>query len=488
MRLILFLLACVPLSAEAAGRTLRAGGLVFKFKASPVGNLVYQLDCLAEGGRGCGEAYLALWTEKLGWSAPDEAAIARWRALRDRYDLYPEPARKSTRDTLTIASLQAEDWVAYRKSLAKVMTPQDVQRAMDTFDRFRGRFDPWWKAEGRRQADTASRQFSELIERKELGAFLAKAARFYGAQLTKDAALSFDILVRPQFKSEHMSATQIADHSLIESLVGEDPEGRIDVVVHELCHYFHQSRSAEDKTRLKEAFAAAPQDYSVAALGLLDEALAAAIGNGLVEKMVVPPEKFQELLRGKNRLYANTEVNAMAIALLAPVDKALQEGRSLTDPSFVSAYLKAFSAALGPRASSPMAWFRVMAVAYDDVLKDAASRFGRAMESNSISSSSPVDSEESRGPFENAPGLSGAVFVSSGTLGELKSWEAILGAGAVDRLREEAARRKAFVYGFRRSPKAYIFAFVGPDKTSLESVIDDFARRPSVFTGLAPAP
>src|SRR5205085_629617 len=67
-------------------RTIPGKALTFELDASPIANLVYELDCMSGALHHCSDAaYREFWKDKLGWNADDDEALERWRALTRRY-------------------------------------------------------------------------------------------------------------------------------------------------------------------------------------------------------------------------------------------------------------------------------------------------------------------------------------------------------------------------------------------------------------------
>src|SRR5262249_47997905 len=83
--LILALSPAAPAGAKELPRLPPPDGLVLVFRASPVSNLVYHLNCLAGVGSCTAKAYRDFWNAR-SWSADDEKTIARWGALMKKYE------------------------------------------------------------------------------------------------------------------------------------------------------------------------------------------------------------------------------------------------------------------------------------------------------------------------------------------------------------------------------------------------------------------
>jgi len=492
---LLLLALCAPARAKEIGRLTSTNGLVLVFRVSPVGNLVYHLNCLADIGSCTKDVYQGFWNGQ-GWSPRDADAVARWGELMRKYNKdaesdqppsrAPVPIRIGTVDLLEKirnAGFGAESWDEYASGLSRLMTQADARETIALTSRFRDRFYRWWAEEGRARAEASAGDLKDLAVKKELPEFYAKVARFYGYIPPPGTTVEFDVMSQPRSNVQRSSGEQVRSQSIIETVPEEKAEDRIDVVSHELFHYFYEAAPRGARERLVKGFSDAPQPYAFAAYGLLNEALATALGQGLVSRMVLSPEKFAEMLSEKNRLYADPEINDAAKALIEPLDGWLARGVTIGQAKFLGEYLNAVSAGLGPRVISPRAWFRNVELVYAPELKTAKDRFTALLPSNSVWSYT-LDESGERIFFEQHPGLSGALFLRPRDTAVLRSWSGVLGEKAVNDIIDLTARRAGFVYGAKRSDKAYIYVFVGKDAASVSRLVEDFALAPAMFSGL----
>ncbi len=490
------LLAVAPARAKEIGRLQTKDGLVLVFRVSPSANLAYQLNCLSGNGSCAKENFRAFW-DRQGLSARDRAALDSWGRLHARYDKQMDLDEESdsvalplngasidVREKLRIAAYRADSWNEFAGSLGLLMSQEDARATLAAAGPFHERFDAWWAREGRASAEDAAEKLMALIEKRGLAELYSKVAKFYGYSYPNGTTVEFDIVAQPSRGNGHSSGEQIEDHSVVEIVPGEDMEHRIDVVSHELFHYFYESAGTGERRKLINAFAAAAEPYSLAAYGLLNEALATALGQGLVSRLVMPPADFKRYFEGKDTLYAESEVNDAAKALVDPVDEALSRGTRLTDASFVEEYLRAVSAGLGPRLSSPRVWFRSCALVFGLGMNAAKDRFQELAHSNSVWGYSFGDSP--RRQLETYSGLSGALFLKLDDVADLESWRGIVEPGDLAKLKELALKGKPFVYGIKRSDKAYLYVFSGPDAASLEPLIKSFFEAPAMFAGTRP--
>ena len=221
---------------------------------------------------------------------------------------------------------------------------------------------------------------------------MTRAARFYAAPLAKGTPIDFDLVVLPG-KSEWTSGEQMLAHGVIELLADEKPEARMDVVCHELFHFFFNARTPAQQASLAARFTSSSDPLAVIAYFLLDESVATALGNGVVNHVVNPPDYAK---RSKKELgfYGNHAIDATAKGLLARAKEDPTLGPPLDSPELVSALVAAAHDAVGddPR---PIEYLHTYAAESDEGWWDETMKVtGRAANSNNEHRSSPFDGGE----------------------------------------------------------------------------------------------
>lgn len=494
----LLLGAAAPPAARALEKDVGGPALAFALRASPVANLTYQLDCMAYLEHCSRAAYRALWGEKLQWGAEDDKRLEAWRALKLAYQgtirfeeegtemapgfpLLQDPVVQ-LEEKVRIAALQARTMDELGANLRLVMRPPDAARAVEILSALWPRFLGWWESAGLATAGPFIDQSAALIEAQGLVEFTLKVARFYQARLPRRAVVPIHVMVRPRTDQGSSNGERLEDQALIEVIEGERAEDRMDVVAHELFHYFHASADLAQAAALARGFVTAAHPASVAAAALVDEALATALGNGLVGRMLTPPEKFARCLARDECLYNDRVVDRAAKALMPVVERYLAEGKTLFSPSFPADFLEA--AALVLAEAGPALYLRTVTVAFDPPFQAAKEALTRAAQSGAVWSSSPVEGPRVLRRLDEYPHLSGVVFVAPKDLGRLAPWEPLLGKATLRKVRAEARRWGAFAFGVRRSPKAYLFVFVAPDGPAAERLVGEFLKCPSASEGV----
>ena len=496
MLAIVALLGAAPIIASPQ----EPSAVAIRVAVSEIANLTYQLDCLAGLTHGSAEAYRELWREELGWSREDDAALDRWRETRRRYvktvDIaeaapdglaYPDdlfaPGTLDLGRRLRIAGYRAADVAAYRRDVALVTLATDAETLGGTLEHFRPRFGAWWQRSARPHLETFSAGLTRLVAEKRLDRLTASVARFYGVASDASLAIEIHLLARPRRAGPTTFGEQVENYALVEVLPGEQPEERVDVVFHELFHYLYGRMAEDRKLALRRAFIASPDPAALATFNVFDEAIATALGNGIVLERVKGDEALARAMSKEGSLYNDPFVERVAKRLLPFVEEKLAKGAALDEP-FVATYVAEAGAALGEERGSPLLALKMYSLVFEShELRSLHGAFANAVRPR-LAGASVGFGPESRELFLTRPEMSGAIFVTTAGLGGLRGWEAILGPATLDSARELASRHGAFVFAVRRGPRATVYLFVGRDAESLGHVVDLFGRNHEPFEGL----
>jgi len=478
-------------NAQSVQRALIGKQLTLDIDAAPLPNLTYQLDCMAKLMPCSADAYRALWSE-WQWSADDEKALATWAEIHQRYQGsirlrderrsnlgYPlEPRGPNVASRLRHAGLVATDIASYRSHLALLVLPADADAATQVLTRFWPRFEKWWKTKALKQLSSFLQAMTTLIAKKDLLTFIEKAESFYEADLPSGFHIPMHLMFRPVGKGA-THGQQLEQHSIVEVVEGEKPEGRVDVVAHELFHFFFWSRSGPKTEALMKAFIDAPAPESLMALGLLNEALATALGNGLVAKRVLTTEKFDAQLKKPNALYNDPAIDSDAKQLLTPVEMLLAEGKTISSAEFVNAQIGAASA----NGATPSHYLRTMQLFFDPEFTDVTGALRRAVFANSVWSSCPLAHPQTIETLNEAPLLSGVVLVAPTQLSHLSTWPQ-LNQKTRDALAAEAKRGAPFIYAVKRGEKAWLWVLVAADSAAMTTLIERLPCAPAPVEGV----
>jgi hypothetical protein len=450
-------------------------------ESSELGNLLYELDCMASASNArCSE---------------DERVLGEWRTLRARYAdagvadsaptgqplRFPDDPRGevSYAQKIAIASYAARDLAGYRESLSLLLAPKDVAKAMAVVAHFRPRFHRYWGERGSIDARAFVSRLSQLVKTEKLGDFVDRMATFYGAALPHDAKLRFHFMLRPRGDGDS-HGTQMEDHAIVEFVAGEEPRTRVDVVLHELAHYLYGLRTLD----LRPAFIRDPGEDSLALYGIFNEAIATALGQGAVGRRVLAQAPFEKELQTPGSFYNDPAIDGAGKAMTPLVEAMIANGQSI-DEGFLGRYLDVVRRALGPLSKSPALRLRTMGIAYEPELEAAAVELRTSVRAGSASTWNAADAPAALDYFKTYPDASGVILLRETQLGKLAPWDARLGSGTRAAIVAAARRQHSLVWAVSTSPKATLFVFVVADAAQLKPLVDAFLIA-APFSGLGP--
>ena len=486
---------------HARGAAAEASDIGFAVRLRPFANLAYHLDCLSGGVHCSPEAIHALWDA--GWTADDATRLAEWKAVHDRYqasfDLVgtePKSARPPEVPLphagvdfdalLRLASLVSETPAEYRENLRVLLHPDAADRVARAAEHFWPRFQTFWTTRGGADGAGFKKGLEALFARGELPAILARAVKFYAAPIAPGTVIDLDLIVLPA-PSTHTSAEQLVSHGVIEVVPGERPEDRMDVVCHELFHFFYNTRTPEQQLALLRRFASSNDPLAMLAYALLDESVATALGNGVVNREVNPPDYARRLARDKG-FYNVHSIDATAKGLLSRTGDDPTRKSALDSDETVAAVIAATRDAVGAdpppleylrsftRASEPGWWKTAM-----------AATLARAHGNNTYDHER-VDSADAVTMVTEHPLLPAVLLVSRAKLGALALYGDAIPKAARAGLARESKKPGAFAYAVRRSPQSWLFVLVADSAEDARAVADGFFAAPHVTAGVYRVP
>lgn len=128
---------------------------------------------------------------------------------------------------------------------------------------------------------------------------------------------------------------------VVEVRDGDTPSRRADVVVHELAHLLYERAGLEDEPLIYRAFFTPSLPTAAQGWDLLNEGLATAIGQGVLQELVNPKE-FADSLIKSNSWYVNSDIDAFAKAVFPLVKAAMAQKQTLLQimPEIRQAWIK----------------------------------------------------------------------------------------------------------------------------------------------------
>lgn len=458
-------------------------------------NLAYQLDCVSGAIQACGRPdFEALWRQRFLRTAADSAQLAAWGAMRRRYDVGVRlegtsgtaPSTDNTvamRDKVRIATLQATTVDDAIDRLESLLLPDDWLSARAALLHFRAPFTAWWTTEAAPRGEPFRVKLDALLARDDVRAQISRFAAFYGTTFPTDAGVPMQLILRPGLVPWNTSGQQVERHAVLEFLPNEDPTRRIDVAVHELCHFFFNTRAAANTAALRTRLLRASSSAGVAAHNLLNEAMATALGNAILARQVTDSARWRRLLATPMALYANPHVDKAARVLLPVMDRRLATTGTIDDPTFATEYLAGIDSAFGASVTSPALLLNELYLYADDALGDAT--MGQVRETIR-----PASMYASRAPartivfddMTRMPDINTLFVLSPGGVAELVNRK-LLPQDALDGLRRAARDRfgPTTLHAARRPSGAWWFIVVARDTAAAREGLTRLARRPSAL-------
>ena len=459
-------------------------------------NLVYQLDCMS-GLTSCSRAaYRHLWRTRLGGlDADDEEALAAWRSIRERYQgrieareelhLPPSPLPvahlgRRIEERIRIAALSSRNIHVFAHNMSFFLDAADVDRAAAIASRFDARFGPYW-AESGPEMRASAKAFAALLGSPRLADLADGIAAFYAVDVPGGARIVFDLVARPAHDSAD-AAKQLGNHAIVEVRPGTRPETRIDVVLHELFHFYFAAGRYDQRAALAARFADSPSPLGLNAYGLLEEVLATAFGNGLVQRTVDEPE-FRRRLAQPMGFYNDEFIDRISKAVLEPLEARLTAGGTLHDADFVPEFVGLVEKSY-PRGMPPRAYLRTMVIAHDDRLGESYDALAKLAHANWMTSESSLDPKVAGAMFDERPLWTAVWMAYTPAIEALRAWERHIGAKEIAVIEALARRAGSFVYASRRVGGAWAFVFVAPDDASMKALIEAFAKVETMKEGV----
>jgi hypothetical protein len=464
-------------------------GRRFHFRLSLVEqpNLVYHLDCLS-GAAFCSEAiFRDFWTTQ-GLGAEDEAALATWKEVRSRYGGTLSRTRAALDVPLLmpmgtfdlaerqrIAGLIAKTPDAFRSAIGLVSTESDARDLTALLARFAPRFSRWWKDEAFARGVTFHEGFARLLADPFLEELLEKASRFYESELPPEAPFEFHLIVQPASTRRQTIAYQLDNHSAVEVSPFQKPEQMIEILAHEVSHYFFNYTAAAAKTAIAAKFTTSADPLSVAAFGVFDEVVACTIGNGIGGRHY-RPDDFAAGLPKKGRLSGHPTASPISVALLSSMQAVFDRDVRISSDEFVETYLAAARTRWPTGSVPPIEHLRSHVFVGDTGFESAARKLVDASLAGFPSYRAYPQLDPSAKAFlVSHPFVNAAIFNTHERVTEL-----------LDTLRPEAKHRAAlaslatrgrpFVYALPRTPKSYAFLFVAKTDAEMSDLVTRIAE------------
>ncbi|MFL5812440.1 MAG: hypothetical protein ACJ763_02585 [Bdellovibrionia bacterium] len=481
---------------------ISGSGFKLIFDSTPIANLTFQLDCMANLIHCDPNAFAPFW-KSAGWTADDDSAVREWGELQEKYSGFevdlPELSKEELRkigyplrhrgvnfeQRFRMIEFTAADLTEFRKNTGILMRTEDADKAAAILRRFEPRFTRWWKEVGVKNAEGFVGGFASLMKKDGIIPILEKSAVFYKSRLPESAEISIHFIPLP-VNSGHTSGEQIENHGVVEFLSSEKPEDRIDVICHEIFHYFYSLASTQDHASLVSFFVKAGISQAIPAYNLLNESLATAFGNGMVARASHTPEWFQKELAKKKSFYNDEPIDAVAKGILPELDKDLGSSVTLYDSVFLNRYLETVGTILDGQSAAPQLFLRTSAVFYESVFHANYRDFQRKTHTGSTWDASDPESDLVQNKLLAAPHLSGLVLFRPTSLEVLNKWRALIPASKIHEIQRASKAKRSFIYSVERAKNAWIFILVASPGDDAGKLLTKLAEAKQPFVGFMP--
>ncbi|HEU4409140.1 MAG TPA: hypothetical protein VFS43_28035 [Polyangiaceae bacterium] len=463
---------------------------------APLPNLLYQLDCVS-GAVVCARVVFREFWGARGLDAGDEAALSAWKALRTRHggelkrlDVAPvtlpllAPAGAfDLGERQRLAGLLARAPGAYEASIALLSADADARRLGEIVRRFEPRFLGWWRSRGFAAGSASFDAFARRLADPFFDATLERAARFYEAELPPGPLLDVHLVVQPASPRQLTAAFQLERYAIVEAPEGRPIEGLLGVVAHEAFHYFFSRMPNERKAALIGRVVASDDPFAAASYGVFDEAVARALGNGVVAQHYEPPESFARSMARNDPREPYREASAVGRALFPSMAGFLERGASASSDEFVRAYLAAARSTYEGGRPRPLDYLHAPVLVADPRFAAAAERLRDASNAGfpTLREYAAFD-DEARGFVGERPFVSAALLVPAGGASA-----ALDGLAAPAKHRAAmaalAGRARGFVYALPRTPKSYAFVFAAGDVKAMGELVERFVALSAMREG-----
>lgn len=458
----LILFACLALSGTA--------GAGIELRVRHDDNLRYQLDCLAGLAR-CTTPQLPLS------GALDSNELETWRSTAAR--------RRDARpaDDLPLPTAAVLSAVSSRHRSNWSGGPLDARAQVTRealLEHLLRRTAPSWRRELHPHLLRLSLELEQTARRIELDRLLPRLAALYGQD---GAGLPAVSLVAIKGSADGSLATLGRHTAWVETPIGESAANRLPVIVHELVHHWQRQIPVTLRAELVDAFVASTDTCAITAYHFFDEAMASAIGNGLVERRLLDDTAFADYLALPDSFYADRRVDEIAKALLPRLERQLARDAQI-DGAFVADYIALATRALGDDCASLSATMNTATF----VLTDEALAPAQALAQQRLAPATAfVDlpgatrTGISGTAAARYPRLSGVVVATADTLATLRG---LVPAPLLAELEAGARTHKRLVHAWPRNEWSTLYVVVGEDvPAAAAALLQLVALRPRAFSG-----
>lgn len=293
----------------------------------------------AKHARGTSSSFRQFIQQELGQNEQFTALVDRYAAIKlndqFRKEGYPENRHpyRDVKDLLWIASSNSTDISDFSERIVGLLANSSHQELIDIMTDIAPFYEEliWNKEQA--NIKRIEEQLSPYTSKIE--ALFLQVSNFYGASWSKK--IPFKIMLYP-IPLERGNTTAIPKgNALICSFLSrneKDFEGRLGVIVHEMCHILYDEQPLALQHELEASFMGSTSEWAKLAYSYIDEGLATAIGNGWAYEQI-----HGEL--DTMSWYNNPYIDGFAHTLFPLVSSYIDQGKQM-DKAFVKAAISSF--------------------------------------------------------------------------------------------------------------------------------------------------
>lgn len=262
---------------------------------------------------------------------------------------------------------------------------------------------------------------------------------------------------------------------------------KLDVIVHELCHFFFENATESKFASMQREFESFGKIEARAAYNLLDEGLASTLGNGLINKLIMDKKEWEIYYAKPQSFYNSYHIDKTAKSIFPWMEGWIKNNRTLFDAEFVKRYIFSMEQALGGELGAPK-------LLLNELVFVADAKFGSSFRDLVRKAIGPSSMYTSEGEFESESTFK--AFRENASLSTLF----IFHASNIDKLREknilsetdfEAVKNalkenRMVTYSFKRSASAPGYIIVASSFEDALNLVNKLATTKVGFTGVSP--
>lgn len=456
-----------------------------EYAASYPANFYYVINALAGDHRTNSAAYQGFWNKRFRRNAADDRFLDLYRKIRSTYrggyvevsppdnPYLPLAPRAGAELSVKFSSLflSCDRWEDIWPKADILLTEEDAAALRSVFDHFRPRFDTLWQETAYLKGFTS--EFKTYSRTLGLDGLMAKTAAFCGTPSDRVLRMRVNFVFGPPADTSH--GRQLGPHLLVEVRPHEKPTDRVGVVAHEMTHYFFERAHVDEAPEFLASLYGTGDPHAGTLLGLLNEGLATAVGQGIVQQMATP-RTFERSLSQDGSWYRNDAIDSFAKAVYPVVSSALKTERPLS--SAVKDLLASYRKAVGSQPPSPRMLFTKYALLTDVRRNETFQPYFEQQPPTDLFTYGLASGAEGLRQYRALPAL---IAVTSRDLATLGEHLTDYGLEGLDLERLRAGGPGAYVR--KRPTSGYVCVVYGPDEPQLSQALVRFITLGSISEG-----